>query len=174
VWHARTAAVGQRRVDERLGQVDAPAARPQHALDEVAHLRVGQQRRRQLAATLTRDEHPPRLVDPDLLDRRVVEEDLQRAVARHRVEHRARGVLEVHQRRQCTTQGALVVVGEDLGDKTAYGHRLGHRIQPASPNELTHLVLDDAQGVEPAGRGSRLEDRVHASAPGCSGVFRGR
>ncbi len=71
-------AVGERGVDEGRAEVDAAAAGLEHPLDEVAHLVGGQDRRSQLGDAATRDEHPARLVDPDLLDGRVVEVLLQR------------------------------------------------------------------------------------------------
>ena len=86
----QAAAVGQHRVDERRGQVDPAARGLEHPLDQVAHLVGGQDRRGQLVrpplrATNTR----PGLVDPDLLDRRVVEVALQRAEAGDRVSDRS-------------------------------------------------------------------------------------
>src|SRR6185312_14861680 len=65
-------AVGQHRVDERRGQVDPAAAGLEHALDQVAHLVGRQDGGRQLRDTAPGHEHLGRLVDPDLLDLRVV------------------------------------------------------------------------------------------------------
>ena len=62
------APVRQQRVDERRGQVEPPAGRLEHPLDQVAHLVGGQHDGRQLGAAVPGDEHPAGLVDPDLLD----------------------------------------------------------------------------------------------------------
>ncbi len=60
------------------------------------------------------------LVDPDLLDRRVVEVALQRAEAGHGVPHRARRGLDVGDHRQPTEHRPLVVVGHRLAHQTAH------------------------------------------------------
>lgn len=69
-------AAGQGRVDERARQVEAPPRDLEHPLDELAHLRCGEDRRGELGLAVPRDEHLLRGVDPDLLDVRVVESNL--------------------------------------------------------------------------------------------------
>jgi hypothetical protein len=82
------AAVGEHRVHERRAQVDATPGHAQHALDQVAHLDVVQDDRRQLAAPVAGDEHPIRCVQPELLDGGIVEEPLERPESGDGVEHR--------------------------------------------------------------------------------------
>ena len=83
--HVQTAAVGQHRVDERGREIDPAAGRLQHLLDQVTDLGVGENDRGQLAAPTASDEHPAGAVDPDLLDRRVLEQPLQRTEPGYRV-----------------------------------------------------------------------------------------
>ena len=148
-------------------QVDPAVARTQHPLDEVTDLRLGEQGRRQLAATLTGHEDPTRLVDPDLLDGRVVEVGLQRAIAGHRVEDRPRGMLRVHQGRQAAGQGALVVVGQNLANerRTACGSAAGStpRRRTSSRTSSSTTPTASSAGNEDA---ALLEDNVHVSTPG--------
>jgi hypothetical protein len=66
-------AVGEGGVHERAGQVDAAAAGPQHDLDQVADLLLGQDGGGELGPAAGGDEHLARLVDPDLLDVGVVD-----------------------------------------------------------------------------------------------------
>jgi len=93
-----------------------------------------------------------RLVDPHLLDRRVVEVLLQRAEAGDGVEHLAGGVPVVVDRRQDACGAALVVVREDLVDQPAHGAGVGRRVQPTTTDELADLVFDDG-------------DRQHCASP---------
>src|SRR3954449_6168960 len=58
--------VGHHRVDERLAHVDPPSRRTQHPLDQVGQLTGAEDGRGQLAAAAPGDEHPARLVDPEL------------------------------------------------------------------------------------------------------------
>ena len=62
-------------------QVDAAAAGLEHPLDQLLHLGARQDHVGQLVPAVAGDEHPARLVDPDLLDLGVVEEPLQRTEA---------------------------------------------------------------------------------------------
>ena len=146
--HVQPTAVGQHRVDERGGQVDPAARRLEHLLDQVTDLGVGQDDRRQLAATPAGDEDPARTVDPDLLDRRVLEQPLQRAEAGDRVVDPASHVRTVVQRRQRAADAALLVLGDDLVDQPADGQRLVGRVDPPSSDELPDLVLDHRAGIQ--------------------------
>jgi hypothetical protein len=74
-------ALGQHRVDERRGDVEAATAGLQHPLDQLVDLRGVEPQVGQLVAPAAGDEDPAGVVDPDLLDLRVVEEGLQRAEA---------------------------------------------------------------------------------------------
>ena len=76
--------VRQRGVDKRLGQVEPAAAGHEHPLDEVADLLVAEDGRGQLADAAAGDEDAAGLVDPQLLDRRIVEVGLQRSELRCR------------------------------------------------------------------------------------------
>ena len=64
----QTGAVGQRRVDERSGQIDAATARDEHAFDEVAHLLLREHQRSELGHAVAGDEDAGGRVDPHLLD----------------------------------------------------------------------------------------------------------
>ena len=68
--HVQSRAVGQGRVDEGRGEVDATTRVLQHPLDELAHLAVGEHDGRELGDAVARHEHPHGRVDPDLLDGR--------------------------------------------------------------------------------------------------------
>ncbi len=68
----QAAAVGQRRIDEGLTQIDPATGGVQHPLDEVAHRGVGQRERHALRDARPRDEDAVGSVDPELLDRRIV------------------------------------------------------------------------------------------------------
>ena len=81
--HVQPVALGQHRVDERLADVDPPTARLQHPLHQLLHLRGAEHQVGQLVPTVAGDEDPARVVDPDLLDRRVVEVGLQRPEPGH-------------------------------------------------------------------------------------------
>src|SRR3954451_3656079 len=142
------AAVRQCRVNEGLGQVDAAVTGPPHSLDEVTDLTVGQQSRRQLAAPLPGNKDPTGVVDPDLLDGRVVEVGLQRSIAGHGVIDRPRREIGVTEGRQAAGQRAFVVLGDDLVDEATYGRRVGGGIEPPTTDELAHLVLDSTDRIE--------------------------
>ena len=88
-----------------------------------------------------RDEHLRRLVDPDLLDQRIVEIGLQRAEAGHRVEDCSRRRSGVGQRRQRPRDAALVIVGDDLIDQPTYDRWLFGRVDATTADELPDLVL---------------------------------
>jgi hypothetical protein len=87
------------------------------------------------------DEHLRRLVDPDLLDQRIVEIGLQRAKSRYRVEDRSRRRPRVGQRRQHPRDAALVVVGDDLIHQPTYDRWLFGRVDATTAHELPDLVL---------------------------------
>ena len=90
--HVQPRPVRQHRVDERAREVDPAAGGLEHPLDEVADVVGGQDRGGQLGDAPAGDEHLGRLVDPDLLDRRVVEVRLQRTEPGDGVLHRLHGV----------------------------------------------------------------------------------
>src|SRR4029450_7630274 len=81
------------------GQVDPAAAGPQHELHQVVDVLLTEDGGGQLGAAGLGHEHLARLVDPDLLHVRVLEERLQRAHADHPVGHRLGDLTGVGQRR---------------------------------------------------------------------------
>jgi hypothetical protein len=66
-------AVREHRVDEGRRQVDPAPGGLEHLLHQVADLAVVEDRGGELGAAALGDEDPPGLVDPDLLDRRIVQ-----------------------------------------------------------------------------------------------------
>ena len=155
--HVEPAAVGQRRVDERRAQVDAPPGGAQHPLDEVLHARIGQDRRGQLRAAAARDEDAAGVVDPDLLDLVVVEVALQRPEAGDRVEQLA------HQRvgllRAARQQGRVVRLRHDRPHARGHLAQVTRRVQALAAQRLAHLVLEPGQG-SPA-----VVDLTHRAPP---------
>jgi hypothetical protein len=137
--------VGHHRVDERRTHVDPPSGRAEHPLDKVGELPVPEDRRRQLAAAPPGDEHPARLVDPDLLDLRVVEVALQRTEAGHPVQHVTDDGLRVGDRRQRRVDRPLGVVGDHVANQHPDGARIGERVEPATPDELADLAVHDVE-----------------------------
>ena len=91
------------------------------------------------------DEHAAGLVDPDLLDLRVVEVALQRPEAGHPVEHVADDGLRVTDRRQRRGQRPLGVVGDDVAHQHPHGGRIDERVEPAAADELADLAVHDVQ-----------------------------
>src|SRR5680860_1339471 len=106
----QTVTVGQHRIDKGLGQVDPASTGLQHPLDELLHLRSTQNRGGELVLSRPRHEDPARVVDPDLLDRGVVEVTLQRAEARHPRHQFLDDRLMVDDRGHRTGKAALVVL----------------------------------------------------------------
>jgi hypothetical protein len=93
------------------------------------------------------DEHLARLVDPDLLDVRVVEVGLERAHADHPVGHRLGHLSGVGERRHGGHQPPFGIVGDHLVDELADGDRVAvARVEPAPADQLADLVLDDLVG----------------------------
>jgi hypothetical protein len=143
-------AIGQQGVDERAADIHAPAGRAQHPLDEVVHLALGEHHRGQLGTAAARAEHAAGLVPPQLLDLRVVEEPLQRAVAGHRVMQLSRPRLDL-------LGGDVVALGgqpvEHVEDGRADGGRVGERVGTA----VAHQRADAVEG----GLGQGQVDRGH-------------
>ena len=93
------------------------------------------------------DEHPARLVDPDLLDRRVVQEALQRTEPGHRVHDLLDRARHVDQAGQAAGQGPLVVVQDRVLHEGAHGRKVAHRVDAAPSDQLADLRLDDVHAV---------------------------
>jgi hypothetical protein len=98
-------------------------------------------------------EHLAGLVDPDLLDIRVVEEGLERAHADHPVGHRLGHLAGVVQRRHAGHQPALGVVDDHFVDELTDGDPVAvARVEAAPPDELADLLLHDLVGGLLGGR----------------------
>jgi hypothetical protein len=139
--------IGQGCIDERGREVDAASTGPKHELDQVVDMVLAEHGGGELRATGLGHEHLARLVDPDFLHVRVVEERLQRPHADDPVGHRLGHLAGVGEGRHAHHQPALGVVGDHLVDELAYGDRVTvARVEPASPDQLSHLVLHDLVG----------------------------
>ena len=68
----------EHRIDEGAGQVEPAPGVVEHALDEGAHVLVGEDQARQLGDTRAGHEHARGRVDPDLLNRGIIHERLKR------------------------------------------------------------------------------------------------
>jgi hypothetical protein len=142
-------------VDEGGRHVDPSTRGAQHPLDEVGQFAGREDRRRQLAAAALGDEHPAGLVDPDLLDLRVVQVPLQRPEAGHPVQYVADDGLRVADRRQRRGQRPLRVLGDDIAHEHAHRSRVGQRVETAPADQLTDLAVHDVESCRhetPAGR----------------------
>src|SRR4051794_32947237 len=148
--HVQPRPVREHRVDERRREVHPPTGRLQHPLDELADLRRAEDGVRQLRPTGPRDEHATWLVDPYLLDGRVVEVALQRTESGDRVVQETCRMRLVRHGWQAARQRPLVVVGQDVVDQPTDRTAVDFWVQPASPDELTDLTLDDPECVHVA------------------------
>lgn len=109
--------VGQRGVDEGLADVDTATGGLQHPLDQIAHLRLAEPQVEMLGNPAAGDVHLRAGVHPDLLDTRIVEERLQRAVSVHGREHVAHRSLLVVDEGATASEGQVVVAAHlGLGD----------------------------------------------------------
>ena len=142
-------------------QVDPPPARLQHPLDQLVDLGAGQHQVGQLVPAVPGHEHPGGVVDPDLLDRRVVEERLQRTEAgdpgHQLADHRRR----VGHRGDRAGEAALVVVADDALGDAAYDGGVALRVDALAADDLAdeQVELLDQLPVTIDGR------RRHAGSP---------
>ena len=135
-------ALGEHGVDEGPTDVDPPPAALEHPLDQLLHLGRGEDQVGQLVATAAGDEDPARVVDPDLLDGRVVEEGLQRTEAGHAGDQLADHRLGVGDRRHGTGQAA-VVVGADHGlGQPAYDEGVALRVDTLAAHGLADALVE--------------------------------
>ena len=140
--HVQPVAVGQHRVDERLGQVDPAPARLEHPLHQLVDLRPAEDRAGQLVPPGPRHEHPARVVDPDLLHRRVVEVPLERTEAGHPRDELLDHGLGVPERRHRSGQAALVVVlDQPLGEPADQAY-VGLRVHAVPADHLTQRCVE--------------------------------
>jgi hypothetical protein len=139
--------VGQGRIDERRAEVDPPAGRLEHALDQVLDLARLEDRRGELRAAVLGDEDLARLVDPDLLDRGIVQIRLQRTQAGHVVEHLLDRRGHIEQGRQATAEGPLVIVADGIANERPHRDPVADRVDATPTNQLPDLSLDDVDPV---------------------------
>lgn len=175
--HVQAVALGQHRVDERAGQVDATTRGLEHPLDQLGDLRRREHQVGELVAAGAGDEDAAGVVDPDLLDRRVVEERLEGAEAAHPRDQLAHDAVDVGDRSHRAGQGAVVVVAHDaLGQPTHDGH-VALRVDALAPDQLAddavelveQLVVGAAAGV----RGGAVRPRRAGRRGGSRGHGRG-
>ncbi|HVA61346.1 MAG TPA: hypothetical protein VNG13_12550 [Mycobacteriales bacterium] len=145
--HVQPGPVGKHGVDEGLRYIHPSTRGLQHLLDQVADLRVGEDRGGQLAAAGPGHEDPSRFVDPDLLHGRIVEERLEWPEPGHGVVNHPGDPTWVGEHRQVGAEAPLVVVGHDLVHQTADGRRVGGRVEATAAHQLADFVLDDSHAV---------------------------
>ena len=164
--HMEAAPVGQRGIDERLRQVDAPPRGVQHALDHVTDLGVGQRQRKSLRHSPASGEHAVRSIDPYLFDRGIVEVGLKRTVPRHRGEHLAHARRLVVDGTEPAGEGEIIVSLHLCAGDLCRELRIARRVGALRPQPLSHALGDDE-----GGRGGRGEGR-HRSilASGGTGI----
>ncbi len=95
------------------------------------HSRFGKHRRRKFASTIARDEYSTWIVNPNLLDRRIVEIPLQRTKARNGIRDRSDQLCSPYRCRKRTGRAVRTrdqEVVDDLVDQCADGINLGERI----------------------------------------------
>ena len=143
------AAVGQHRVDER--RADRSTRRPEDFSIRSTRSRTwscDEQRGGQLGDPWRATNTRAGLVDPDLLDRRVVEVLLQRAEAR-RPCPTPRGTrrVDVGEHRHPAAHRPLVVVGDGLGHQPAHLALVARRVEARATDQLTHLALERVDGI---------------------------
>jgi hypothetical protein len=140
--YMQSTAVGEHRVDERTRQIQAAARLSQHPLDKITDLVRREHNRGELAAPLTCHEHAARLIDPQLLDKRIVEVGLQRAKSRDSVERVPGEFFSIIEQ--------LTITRDPLGDDAldggvdqfAHGLWLELRIDAARSDAISDPVLD--------------------------------
>ena len=136
--------VGQRGVDERRAEVDAATGGLQHPLDEVAHLGLGELERDALRHPVAGDEDAVGRVDPDLLDRRVVEERLQRAEPGEGRDHLTRRRALVGEHGQRAAERALAVAPHLVAHVAVGEVSIAGEVDAVAAHALAHLLGDEA------------------------------
>ena len=86
------------------------------------------------------DEDPRRLIDPDLFDRVVVEEHLQRTEARHIGHDLADHGLRLLERRHRAGQTAGLVLGDRIERSQPDRPGVGARIDATLTDQITHAI----------------------------------
>lgn len=142
-----TVALGEHRVDERCRDVEPAPARLEHPLDELVDLRGVEAQVGQLVAAAAGDEDPAGVVDPDLLDLRVVEEGLQRTEARHPSDQLTHHGAVVGDGRDRARQAEVVVVADHVLGDAAHERGLALRVDALAPDPLPHLQVEPLDEV---------------------------
>jgi len=137
----------ERRIHERLRHVDPATRAAQHALHEVAYRLVVEDGGGEFGAPRPCDEHLAGLVDPQLLDGRVVEVSLEGTETSHRVKQALRHAVGVRQRGDETRHRAVVVVRECFRDQGPERGEVLDRIDSAPTCQFADLVLEQRDGV---------------------------
>ncbi len=142
-------ALGQHRIDERRGDVDAAATRLEHPLHELLDLGRAQHRVGQLVLAVPSDEDLAGIVDPDLLDARIVEVGLQWSEAGDPRDQLPDDRLRIRHRRDLPGQAPLVMSTHHLLGDAAYDDRLRLWIDTVTTDDLTHpcVELTDQRSV---------------------------
>jgi len=146
--HVQPRPVGQGRINERRREVDPATRGLEHPFDQVAHLVSGQDRVGQLSRAPARNEDLARLVDPDLLDRGIIEIRLQWPETGDCIEDALGRLAQVRKGREPAMQRALVVVGHRVVNQLTHLLQITGGIQLGTPDQLPHLALDGAYGVQ--------------------------
>ena len=131
---------GKHRVDERLADVEPAPGRRQHPLHQLAHLRRGEHRGRELVPAVAGDEHPVGLVDPDLLDRRVVEVGLQRPEPGEIGHDLADDEVGLVDGAHDSGEAAPLVLGDDVERQAAYRSGIVTWVDASFANELADAL----------------------------------
>jgi len=115
----------------------------------VTDLVRGQDRVGQLSGATPGHEDLGRLVDPDLLDRGILQIPLQGPEPGHRIEHALGRLTQVRQRRQPAMQRALVIVGNRVTNELSHLDKITAGVKTRTADQLAHFTLDGAYGIHP-------------------------
>ena len=137
-------ALGQHRVDEGAAQVEPPARGFQHPLDQLVDLLAGQHQPGQLVAAVPGDEDPARVVDPQLLDLRVVEVGLERPETAHPRQQLGDHSGRVGQRSDPPGQRPLVVRADQALGELADAIGVALRVDALAAYLLAQCLLEVA------------------------------
>jgi hypothetical protein len=91
--HVKATAVSKHRVDKGIREIQSTTRGPQHSLDDLTNFYITQDDCRELTSPASCDEYPAWLVDPDLLDIRIVKEWLQCPITGERCQQRSPNVI---------------------------------------------------------------------------------
>ena len=121
-------------------------------------------------AAVAGDEDPARVVDPDLLDRRVVEVGLQRPEPGDPGDQLADHRVDVGDRRDRAGQAALVVVADDALGDPPHQRRVALRVDPLAAHQVAHTLVERLDQLR-VSVGHRHGSPVPSEVPSNLGVF---